>query len=148
MKIALVQYQVGSDLKKNLRRGLEAFEEAASKGANLVIFPELAFTPFYPQKRPRTFLRKAIDFAQPIPGPITEAFCNAAKKHGVAAVLNLYEKDGNNTYDTSPVINTDGTILGKTRMIHITQYEGFWEQDYYLPGDTLAPVYDTAVKFF
>ncbi|MCK4776069.1 MAG: carbon-nitrogen hydrolase family protein, partial [Candidatus Krumholzibacteria bacterium] len=43
----------------------------------------------------------------------------------------------------SPVIDSDGTLLGRARMVHITDYEGFHEQGYYAPGDTDVPVYDT-----
>jgi N-carbamoylputrescine amidase len=41
------------------------------------------------------------------------------------------------------VVDADGSLLGVTRMIHITDYEGFHEQDYYHPGDRQAPVYRT-----
>jgi N-carbamoylputrescine amidase len=41
------------------------------------------------------------------------------------------------------VIDADGTLLGPTRMVHITDYEGFHERGYYEPGDTGAPVYTT-----
>ena len=60
-------------------------------------------------------------------------------------ILNtLFEvDDGGRTFDSSPVIDADGRLLGVTRMIHITDFEGFHEQDYYHPGDTGAPVYDT-----
>ena len=49
------------------------------------------------------------------------------------------------TYDSSPVIDADGTLLGRTRMVHITDYPCFHEQGYYTPGDTGAPVYSTRV---
>jgi len=58
-------------------------------------------------------------------------------------ILNLYEKDGDNFYDSSPVINIDGNILGVTRMIHITDYACFREKEYYVPGNNGAPVYET-----
>ena len=58
-------------------------------------------------------------------------------------VLNLFERDGDRCYDTSPVIDADGTLLGRTRMVHITEYPCFHEQGYYAPGDRGAPVYDT-----
>jgi N-carbamoylputrescine amidase len=48
-------------------------------------------------------------------------------------------------WDSSPVIDGDGSLLGVTRMVHITDYPGFHEQEYYHPGDRGAPVYDTAV---
>jgi beta-ureidopropionase len=60
----------------------------------------------------------------------------------VVIVLNLFERAGDHTYDSSPVIDADGTLLGTTRMVHITDFDGFHEQGYYTPGDEL-PVYDT-----
>ena len=59
-------------------------------------------------------------------------------------MLNLYERDGTRTFDCSPVFDADGRLLGRTRMIHITDYACFHEQGYYTPGDTGAPVYETA----
>ncbi len=141
MKIALVQQQPTADLARNLRRGLAALEEAADAGAHLVVYPELAFTPFYPQRRAGPH---ALDLAEPVPGPTTDAFCRAARSLGLVVVLNLYERQDDRAFDTSPVIDADGTLLGRTRMMHITDYEGFYEQGYYTPGDTGAPVFDTA----
>lgn len=142
MKIALVQQRAYADLSYNLKRGLDAAHRAAENGANLIVFPELAFTPFYPQKR---LFGSKMDLAEPVPGPTTEVFSELAARRRVVIVLNLYERAGQRTFDSSPVIDADGTLLGTTRMIHITQYEGFFEQDYYDPGDTGAPVYDTAI---
>lgn len=68
----------------------------------------------------------------------------AARRLGVVVVANLYERDGERCYDTSPVIDADGTLLGRTRMVHITDYPCFHEQSWYAPGDTGAPVYATA----
>jgi N-carbamoylputrescine amidase len=59
-------------------------------------------------------------------------------------VLNLFERDGDRTYDTSPVIDADGKLLGTTRMVHITDYPCFHEAGYYTPGDHGAPVHKTA----
>ena len=73
----------------------------------------------------------------------SESYLMFAKIYNQFIVLNLFERDGNRTYDTSPVIDIDGCILGKTRMVHITEYMHFHEQGYYHPGDTGAPVYDT-----
>ena len=105
------------------------------------MFPELAFEWFHPQRRAGT---SPHELAQPVPGPITDAFAERARRHGVVIVLNLYERDGTRAFDCSPVIDADGTLLGRTRMMHITEYACFHEQGYYTPGDTGAPVYDTA----
>ena len=145
MRLALVQQQPSADLDASLQRGLEAYAAAAAEGADLVVFPELAFTPFYPQHEAGP---DALDLAEPIPGPTTRAFQEAARAQGAAVVLNLYERDGDHAYDTSPVIDSQGRLRGRTRMLHITDYEGFREQGYYTPGgsdgEAGAPVYDLA----
>ncbi len=142
MLVALVQQRATDDKQANVQRGLRAVDAAAAAGAKLVCFAELAFEPFYPQ-RPAT--ANAVNAAEPVPGPIVEAFVRKAKEHGVVIVLNLYEREGTCAYDCSPVIDADGRLLGRTRMVHITDYAWFYEQGYYAPGDTGVPVYDTRV---
>ncbi len=141
MKIALVQQHSTSNRPDNVRRGLAAVDEAAARGASIVVFAELAFDPFHPQ-RPAT--SDPASLAETVPGPTTAAFSDRARQHGVVIVLNVYERDGARTFDCSPVIDADGRLLGRTRMIHITDYACFHEQGYYTPGDTGAPVYETA----
>ncbi len=140
-RIALVQQRATMDLQANRRRGLEAVEAAARRGAQLVCFAELGFDPFYPQT---TATPEILTLAEPVPGPTTAEFSRLAAALGVVIVLNLFERDGASTYDTSPVIDADGTLRGKTRMVHITDYAWFHEQGYYTPGDRGAPVFDTA----
>lgn len=140
MKIALIQQFASNIKERNIKKGIEAVKEAAKNGAQVICFAEVAFDPFYPQRRPTLDVR---ELAETIPGNTTDLFCNLARELNIVIILNLYELDGKNTYDTSPVIDADGKILGKTRMLHIPDYELFHEQDYYTPGDTGAPVYQT-----
>ncbi len=141
MRIALVQQRASDDREANRLRGLDAVSRAADEGAKVICFAELAFEPFYPQE-PAT--PEALERAEPVPGPTTEAFARRAADLGVVIVLNLFERDGDHTYDCSPVIDANGTLLGGTRMVHITDYPGFHERGYYRPGDRGAPVYETA----
>ncbi len=141
LRIALVQQAATSDLDANLEKGLEAARRAAADGAKVVCFAELAFTPFYPQEPGSG---SVLDLAEPVPGRTTDAFSALARELGVVVVLNLFERDGERTFDSSPVIDADGTLLGVTRMVHITDYPCFHEQDYYHPSDLGAPVCDTA----
>src|SRR5688572_23339731 len=142
MKIALIQQHASDDKAENVERGLTRFGEAAAAGAKLVCFAELAFEPFYPQ-RPAAAAGGVSSRGETIPGPITDAFSARARRHGVVAVLNLFERAGSRTFDSSPVIDADGRLLGVTRMLHITDYPCFHEQGYYTPGDRGVPVYDT-----
>ena len=139
-RIALVQQKCSEDIRTNQQRGMAAVKKAAGAGAKIICFAELAFEPFYPQYRASDSLHK---LAEPVPGPTTEKFAQLAMELNVIIILNLYELDGERTFDTSPVINRDGRLLGKTRMIHITDYEFFYEKGYYHPGDTGVPVYLT-----
>ena len=139
-RIALIQQHATEDKEKNLARGLLALETAAREGANICCYAELAFEPFYPQHKAGP---DAAAKAEPVPGPMTDAFAPKARELGVVVVLNLFELDGASTYDCSPVIDADGALLGKTRMVHITDYACFHEQGYYTPGETGAPVYAT-----
>jgi len=120
---------------------MDAVRKAAEQGAQIICFAELAFEPFYPQNKASD---NNLELAETVPGPTTEKFSSLAMELGVVIILNLFEKDRNSTYDTSPMINSDGNLLGKTRMIHITDYTCFHEKGYYFPGDQGVPVYDTA----
>jgi N-carbamoylputrescine amidase len=143
MRIALVQYEVNHDPRFNLERGLAAVRQAAAHGARLVIFPELALTPFFPQ-RP-VCGPPPLGLAEEVPGPTTDAFAALARELGVVIVLNLYEREDDHAFDSSPVIDADGRLLGVTRMLHIAEMPAFHEQGYYAPGDRGMPVYSTAV---
>ena len=140
MKIALIQQHATKDRAANVARGLAALDRAARNGAQLACFAELAFEWFYPQlPADASFL----GLAEPIDGPTVQAFQRKAKELGIVTVINLYEREGNNAFDSSPVIDADGSLLGVTRMIHITDYPCFHEQGYYTPGDKGAPVFKT-----
>ncbi|MFQ6038613.1 MAG: nitrilase-related carbon-nitrogen hydrolase [Candidatus Aminicenantales bacterium] len=142
MKIALVQQHATRDVEDNIARGEEAFSRAAEAGAELVAFAELAFLPFLPQ-RPAT--EEAIRYAETVPGPTTERFARLARQYGTVVVLNLFETDGKHTFDSSPVIDADGTLVGVTRMVHIMEGMGFHEKGYYTPGDRDSLVHPTRI---
>lgn len=141
MKIALIQQHATHNRDDNIKRGIEAFKTAAERGAKLVCYAELAFEPFFPQNKATG---SQVHLADSIPGPTTATFQELARDYGVVTVLNLFENDGENTYDTSPVIDADGTLVGKTRMVHIPDYENFHERCYYAPGDLGPGVFETS----
>src|SRR5262249_31374012 len=132
VRIALIQQPATPNLADNLNRAVAATREAARSGANLVAFAELAFTPFYPRTPPTGDVRA---LAEPVPGPTTDVFSALARELGLVMVLNVFERAVDGTYDCSPVIDADGALVGRTRMVHITEYAGVHEQKYYRPSD-------------
>ena len=143
MRIALAQQHCSPDRSDNLSRALRAMEQARDLGAELVIFAELAIHRFFPQHQ---WLTEAAALAEPISGPITAAIAAQARELRLVTVFNTYESGGGGRcYDSSPVFDADGALLGVTRMLHITDYACFHERAYYAPGDRGAPVYPTRV---
>ncbi|MBN4081044.1 carbon-nitrogen hydrolase family protein [Caldithrix abyssi] len=141
MKIALIQQQASEDTEANVQRGLDNLDKAGEQGADVAVFAELAFTRFYPQFPAEGDVSH---LAESIPGPTTEKFMAKAKEYRMVVIINLFELDNGKTYDSSPVIDADGTLLGTTRMVHVADYECYFEKSYYADGDHGAPVYDTA----
>ncbi len=141
MKIACAQFQHVGDRAASLKKALTWVARAADQGAELIVFPELAFDFFFPQVRADA---SYFDWAEPIPGPTTECFQSAAQQHRMVIVLNVFERAAPGRYfDASPVIDADGTLLGVSRMLHIAEEPGYNEKYYYWPGDSGWPVYET-----
>lgn len=139
-RVALAQIAAGPDRAANLDAAIALIEAAAGQGAELAIFPEMGFTRFFPQFRadPRYF-----DWAEAVPGPTVQRLQEAARRHRVALVPNMFERAApGEYYDCSPVISADGALLGRSRMAHIAEAPLFNEKFYYRPGDGEFRVFD------
>ncbi|MBC7349934.1 MAG: carbon-nitrogen hydrolase family protein [Candidatus Aminicenantes bacterium] len=142
IKIALIQLACSQDRTQNLKKGLARLEEAAQNGAQVVVFPELSFLPFLPQQPAEPGFE---GWTEPVPGPTTDILARKAADLGVVVIFNLLEIRDGKTYDSSPVIDSDGRLLGLNRMVHVMEAPGFHEKGYYHPGDLGAGVFQTAV---
>ena len=143
MRVAVAQIQPGTDRDANLTRACDFMKRAAVSGAKMIVFPELALYPFFPQYASD---RSAAELAEPIPGPTTDLLSDTAKTLSMVTVFNLYEvNESGRRFDSSPVIDADGRLLGVTRMVHIADLPRFHERAYYHPGDRGAAVYETQV---
>ncbi|QTI70286.1 nitrilase-related carbon-nitrogen hydrolase [Gordonia polyisoprenivorans] len=116
--------------------------EAAAQGANIVCFQELFHGPYFGIVEDA----KYYEYAQSVPGPLTERFAAIAKELGIVIVLPVYEEQmAGLYYNTAAVIDADGSYLGKYRKNHIPDVDRFWEKFYFRPGNLGYPVFDTAV---
>ncbi|MFQ5701739.1 MAG: carbon-nitrogen hydrolase family protein [Acidobacteriota bacterium] len=141
MRLALAQRSAGPDRRKNIEGALDTMRKTRDAGADLIAFPELAVCRFFPQFEQHPSAR---ELAEPVPGPTIERVMDLARELSLVTVFNLYEVDSEGRcFDSSPVIDADGTLLGVTRMVHIADFTGFHEKAYYHPGDRGAPVYTT-----
>ena len=94
---------------------LELFEQAARPGVDVVVFPELATTPYFCGSVDGSFDDGYRDWAQTIPGPDTDAFAAAARRLGAGVIFGLYERaaDGRR-YNSAVVIDAQGALVPGT----------------------------------
>jgi len=124
--------QIAPDLESadgTVAKVCAAIAEAAAKGAQLAVFPE-TFVPYYPYfsfVQP-PFMQGAAHLrlyerAVQVPGPVTEAVADAARRHGVVVVLGVNERDHGSLYNAQLVFDADGTLVLKRRKITPTYHE-------------------------
>lgn len=132
VRIALVQCKCSEPKEQNLQKLTEAIHQAAGRGAELIVLPELHNTFYFCQnENPQNF-----ELAESIPGPSTTFFGQLAQKLKVILVLSLFEKRAPGLYhNTAVVIEKDGSIAGRYRKMHIPEDPGFCEKFYFAPGD-------------
>ncbi len=142
LPVALVQDSNQGDTEANLALIEQRVAEAARQGAKLVLLQELHNGAYFCQHESVG----EFDRAEPIPGPSTERLCKLAKTHGVVLVASLFERRAAGLYhNTAVVLETDGSIAGKYRKMHIPDDPGFHEKFYFTPGDLGFQPIDTSV---
>ena len=138
MKIALAQIQISDNMEENYQKALNCIQEAAVNGAELICFPEVQLSPFFPQYEKIDASR----FLLPLSHPYVKGIQAACRENGIYASPNFYIDDGK-AYDMSLLIDDSGVLLGSQKMVHIAQCKCFYEQDYYTPSEDGFHVFDT-----
>ncbi|GAB2503014.1 carbon-nitrogen hydrolase [Arenimonas alkanexedens] len=132
LTVALVQDRDHGSVEANLANIETRVAEAAGRGAKLVLLQELHNGAYFCQHESTD----EFDRAEAIPGPSTERLGKLARKHGVVLVSSLFERRAAGLYhNTAVVFETDGSIAGKYRKMHIPDDPGFYEKFYFTPGD-------------
>ena len=142
LTVALVQDRDHGSVDANLANIEARVAEAAARGARLVLLQELHNGAYFCQHE----ATNEFDRAEAIPGPSTERLGALAKKHKVVLVSSLFERRAAGLYhNTAVVFETDGSIAGKYRKMHIPDDPGFYEKFYFTPGDLGFTPIDTSV---
>lgn len=118
----------------NVSRSITFIEQAAAKGAQLVVLPELCNTGYVFESR-----AEARDLAEEVPsGPSTVAWLEAAKRLNLIIVAGIAERSGENLYNSSIIMGPNG-FIGLYRKIHLWGEEAL----YFNRGNLGFPVFDT-----
>lgn len=132
IKIGLIQQSNVESVEQNMRKLADNIAEAARKGAQLIVLQELHNSLYFCQ----TEDTQKFDLAESIPGPSTAFYSELARKYGVVLVTSLFERRAPGLcHNTAVVFDTDGSMAGKYRKMHIPDDPAYYEKFYFTPGD-------------
>ncbi len=117
---------------ENLAAASEHLRNASKQGTQVAVLPELFLGPYFCQTEEHRFY----DWAEPVPGPTSEALCKLAKELSMVIVGSVFERRMSGVYhNTAFVADADGQYLGKYRKMHIPDDPLYLEKFYFTPGD-------------
>ena len=132
IKVGVIQLSIGENIEKNKEKLAAAIRKTAQQGAQLVVLQELHNSPYFCQVESTA----NFSYAEPIPGPSTEFYGRVAAECKVVLVTSLFEARAKGLYhNTAVVFDSDGTIAGKYRKMHIPDDPAYYEKFYFTPGD-------------
>ena len=142
LKVGIIQQHNTADIDQNKKRLADKCRQLAGNGARLIVLQELHNSLYFCQ----TENVDLFDLAETIPGPSTEFFGQLARELGVVIVTSLFEKRAAGLYhNTAVVMESDGSIAGKYRKMHIPDDPAYYEKFYFTPGDLGFHPIDTSV---
>jgi beta-ureidopropionase len=153
VRIGLVQATWEGDvsddasIEKNIEKMIRKHEGFATiarqQEVQILCFQELFYGPYFCAEQDRRWYK----YAQPIPGPLTKRMQKLAEDNHLVLIVPMYEEESVGVYyNTAVIFDSDGTLLGKFRKMHIPHLDpGFWEKFYFRPGNLGYPVFNTSV---
>ena len=160
--VTVAAAQLGAIQKANSRqvvvaRMLELMAEAKAKGADFIVYPELALTTFFPRWYYADVAEADIWFEREMPNAAVRPLFEAARRYGMGLSFGYAEltADGHH-FNTSILVDRDGSSVGKYRKVHLPGHAEFdatrshqhLEKRYFEPGDLGFPVWRTMGGIF
>src|SRR6202166_4191181 len=130
-----------SDPDKNLQHAIDKIHQASARGAHIVCLPELFQTQYFCQREDASLF----DLAQPIPNLVTNRLAALAKQLRIVLIASVFEKRAAGVYhNTAVVFDSDGSLRGLYRKMHIPDDPLYYEKFYFTPGDLGFRALDTS----
>jgi N-carbamoylputrescine amidase len=142
VKMAITQMASENDWDKNCDKAERLVRQAAAQGAQLILLQELFDGDYFCIEQHAKFLSQAAELDK---HPTVLRFAALAKELGVVLPVSVFERAGQVHYNTTVIVDADGTRLGFYRKSHIPDGRGYQEKFYFSPGDTGFKVWDTSV---
>jgi len=140
LKIAVLQAGFGEDVTRNIRCVEGLVRDAAKDGAKVILAPELFQGPYFCKREETRWFKTAYPYKE---HPVVTALAPLAGELGVVLPLSIFEKAGQEYYNSLVMADADGSLLGVYRKSHIPDGPGYEEKFYFKPGDTGFKVWPT-----
>ena len=142
MKVAAIQMSMSPVYEENIAKADKMVQEAAAKGAKLILLPELFERRYFCQIE--DYAR--FDYAEDAESSKTLSHFSAlAKKLNVVLPVSFFEKKNAAYFNSIAIFDTDGSLKGIYRKSHIPTGQCYEEKFYFSPGDTGFKVFQTSV---
>ena len=133
LTLAAIQFTPSDDMQRNIARVAGFIRDAAAKGADVVLPPELFCGHYFCKTQEEEHFARAMEWTD---HPAVRQFSELAAELGVVIPVSIYEKDGPLYFNSIVMIDADGAPLGVYRKSHIPDGPGYQEKFYFRPGDT------------
>lgn len=138
--VAAVQMSIPETPEKSIEKADKLVREAAARGANIILLPELFENWYFCQERRYDGYKLALPLEE---NPAVQHFKGVARELNVVLPISFFERDVTALYNSLAMIDADGTILGVYRKTHIPDDHFYQEKFYFTPGNTGFKVWDT-----
>ncbi len=140
VSVAAIQMACGWDAPANIAAAEALIRQAAARGAQIILLPELFETPYFCIEQDARHLRLATCVNE---NPAVRHFAAVARELGVVLPISFFERAGPAYFNSVAVLDADGAVLGVYRKSHIPNGPGYQEKNYFSPGDTGFKVWAT-----
>jgi N-carbamoylputrescine amidase len=139
LTVAAIQLAFGEDIDANIVKVADRVREAAGKGAQVILPPELFEGPYFCRVEDEGLFANAKPTAE---HKAVQAMQKLAAELRVSIPTSFFEADGPHHYNSLAMIGPDGAIQGVYRKSHIPDGPGYEEKFYFRPGNTGFKVWD------
>src|SRR5690554_2463576 len=138
--LAVLQMHCTDSLTDNVERAERLVREAAAKGAQIILLPELFESLYFPQLEREELFALAHDVSD---HPFLDRFQSLAQELGVVLPVSFFERAGQAYFNSLMMFDADGSSLGTYRKRHIPDGPSYEEKYYFNSGDTGFLTWDT-----
>jgi N-carbamoylputrescine amidase len=140
VSVAALQMACDWDADANIAKAERLVREAAARGAQIILLPELFEAPYFCVEQDVRHLNLARSVED---NRAVRHFSAVARELGVVLPISFFEHAGPAYFNSIAIIDADGTNLGIYRKSHIPNGPGYQEKSYFSPGDTGFKVWNT-----